>query len=90
MFAIFFFKMENMAALRLSPFSAFTANTLAARKPVRAFLKPEISTTNPKQSESSVLIKKRKKTTVQIWRTGRYIRGHSLTISQWKGLRRTS
>lgn len=69
MFAIFFFKMENMPVLHLSPFSAFTASTLAAHEPLRAFLKPEISTTNPKQSESSLLIKK----TLQIERTGRYI-----------------
>lgn len=53
-----FLKMENMPVLHLSPFSAFAANTLAAHEPGRAFLQPEISTTNPKQSESSVLIKK--------------------------------
>lgn len=29
MFAISFFKMENMPDLHLSPFSAFTANALA-------------------------------------------------------------
>lgn len=89
MFAIFFFKMENMPALRLSPFSAFTANTLAVHEPVRAFLKPEISTTNPKHSESSVLIKRRKEKPLQTARTGRYIGGHSPRLAQREGLRRT-
>lgn len=42
MFATFFFMMENTPVLRLSPFSAFAANTLAAHEPVRAFLKPEM------------------------------------------------
>lgn len=56
MFAFFFFKMANMPVLHLSPFSAFTANMLAVDEPLRAFPKPEISTTSPKQSESLVLM----------------------------------
>lgn len=55
MFAFFFFKMENMPVFHSSPFSAFTANVLAADEPVRAFPKPEILT-SPKQSESLELM----------------------------------
>lgn len=53
MFAIFFFKDGKYASSSLVPILSICSERAGSARAWKRFLKPEISTTNPKQSESS-------------------------------------